>query len=162
MAAAAPARKPAPARKAPARKAPAKKVAPTRKAPPRGHLIPVAVGRTAVAVSRVPDTRPIVGLTRGRAWIAVLGLLLIGIVGLNVATLGVTERATRIDQQIQTLERENSILRTRVERRLSSQRVEQAAALLGMSAPSADDIRRGEAGPEAVREAVRRLAAASG
>jgi hypothetical protein len=125
----------------------------------RGHLIPLAVGRTAVAMSHIPDTRAIVGLTRGRAWIAVLGVLLIGIVGLNVATLGLNATATNIDQQTQTLEQENSILRARLERRLSSQRVQQAAAWLGLSAPSADDLRHVEFGPKAVEEAARRLAA---
>ena len=159
MAAAATARKAsAPARRAPARRAPARSANPR----PNGHLIPLAVGRTAVAVSHLPDTRAIVGLTRGRAWIAVLGILLIGIVGLNVATLGLTAAAGEIDEQIQTLEQENSILRTRLEQRLSSPRVQQAAAVMGLSRPAAEDIYDAEAGPEAVRAAARRLAGASG
>ena len=89
----APARKPAsggaragaaaPARKPPARK-PATRRAPARRAPQRGRagrlqaggqLIPIAVGRTAVAVRQLPDSGLVVRMTRGRAWIAVLGSL---------------------------------------------------------------------------------------
>ena len=70
----------APARRAPARKSPA----PVRR--PGGHLIPIAVG-TASAVGRLPDSGLMVRLTRGRAWIGVLGVLLTGIVALNVITL---------------------------------------------------------------------------
>ena len=85
MAAAATARAAAPAR-APRRKPPAR----PRKAPPArrpgGQLIPIAVG-TATAVRNLPDSGLIVRLTRGRAWIGVLGVLLVGIVTLNVITL---------------------------------------------------------------------------
>ncbi len=98
--AAAPART-APARKAPARKAPTRKPAP-RKAParrPGGQLIPIAVG-TATAVRNLPDSSLIVRMTRGRAWIAVLGVLLVGIVGLNVVTLSLAANAGHIDQNI--------------------------------------------------------------
>jgi hypothetical protein len=147
----------APARRGSTRRPPAARAAPSPAG--RGHLIPLAVGRTAVAVSHIPDTRAIVGLTRGRAWIAVLGVLLTGIVGLNVATLGLNATATDVDQQIQTLEQENSILRARLEKRLSSQRVQQAAASLGLSVPSATDIHHVEVGTGVVEEAARRLAA---
>jgi hypothetical protein len=155
-AATAPKAKAAPRRRS-TRRAPASRAAGA--AAGRGHLIPLAVGRTAVAVSHIPDTRAIVSLTRGRAWIAVLGMLLIGIVGLNVATLGLNATATDVDRQIQTLEQENSILRARLEKRLSSQRVQQAAASLGLSTPSATDIHHVEIHPGTVEEAARRLAA---
>ena len=52
---------------------------------PGGQLIPIAVG-TAAAVRDLPDSSLIVRLTRGRAWIGVLGVLLVGIVALNVVT----------------------------------------------------------------------------
>ena len=88
--AAAPARK-APARKAPARKpAPARRRAPTRR--PGGQLIPLAVG-TATAVRHLPDSSLMVRMTRGRAWIGVLGVLLVGIVALNVVTLSLAATA---------------------------------------------------------------------
>jgi hypothetical protein len=120
------------------------------------------VGRTAVAVSHIPDTRAIVGLTRGRAWIAVLGVLLIGIVGLNVATLGLTATAGKVEEQIQALETENSVLRTRLAQKLSSPRVQSEAAALDLAMPAPGEINDRPAGQEAVAEAARRLAAASG
>lgn len=130
--------------------------------PPGGHLIPIAVGRTAVAVRQLPDTRAIVGLTRGRVWIAVLGILLIGIVALNVATLGLGTSAGKIDGQIQTLRQENSVLRARVAERLSHERVQGAAYSLGLSVPAPRDVGYREAGPKAIEDAARRIAAASG
>jgi hypothetical protein len=161
MAAAAPARKTAPARRPAPRPRPQRRRAnlPT---PPGGHLIPVAVGRTAVAVRQLPDTRPIVRLTRGRAWIALLGVLLVGIVALNVATLSLTATSGKVTQQAQTLQQENSVLRARLARRLSTARVKHEAAALGLGAPSPDEINYRAASPDAVKAAVKRLAATSG
>ena len=120
------------------------------------------MGRTAVAVRHLPDTRPIVRLTRGRAWIALLGVLLIGIVALNVATLSLTATSGKITQQAQKLQQENSVLRARLAQRLSNQRVKHEAAALGLGAPSPDEIYYRAAGPDAVKTAVKRLAATSG
>ena len=171
MATAAPAK--APARKAPARKAPARK-APARKSPAkksagaarargvpaaRPHLVPLAVGHTAAAVRGLPDCRPVVGLTRGRAWIGLLGLLLAGIVALNVVTLNLTATAGDIEAQRQTLREENSLLQRRLAERLSNGRVEGAAASLGFERPDGRDINFATAGPEAVKIAAERLAA---
>lgn len=163
----------APAR-APARKAPAPRRAPTRRlrtapkrrrsvhipTPPGGSLIPLAVGRTATAVRHLPDTGLVVQMTRGRAWIAVLGLLLAGIVALNVATLSFTAASGRIDQQIQTLDQENSVLRTRLAQKLSTSRVRHEASSLGLVVPPAADVSYRNAGEVSVAEAARRLAGA--
>ena len=105
--------RPAPASKAasPARKtAPARRGAPARR--PGGQLIPLAVG-TATAVRHLPDSSLMVRMTRGRAWIGVLGVLLAGIVALNVVTLSFAASAGQIDQNIEALEQENSILSSR-------------------------------------------------
>ena len=119
MAAAATARRTAaaPAR-APRRKRPALTVAPARKPTPRkapvrrpgGQLIPIAVG-TATAVRNLHDSSLMVRLTRGRAWIGVLGVLLVGIVALNVMTLSLAAGSGHVDQNIQALDEENSFLR---------------------------------------------------
>lgn len=158
MAAAAPAR--SPARRAPARKAPPRRAPARRRQPARGHLIPVAVGRTAVAVGHLPDSGLMVRMTRGRAWIAVLGLLLAGIVALNVATLSFTAASGRIDQQLQTLDQENSVLRTRLAQRLSNERVHDEAASLGLVVPPAGEVSYRDAGEVAIAEAAQRLAGA--
>lgn len=155
--AAAPARKPAPPLRAvPARKAPARR-APVRR--PGGQLIPFAVG-TASAVGRLPDSGLMVRMTRGRAWIGVLGLLLTGIVALNVITLSFAASAGRIDQSIQALEQENSVLRSRDAQRSGVSRVRRDAAALGLTVPTADRVAYLEASRQAVQTAARRLAAA--
>lgn len=133
--------------------------APRRSAPPGGHLIPLAVGRTAVAVRQLPDSGPIKHLTRGRAWIALLGGLLIGIVALNVGTLSLTATAGKVEDNIQTLSQENSVLRARQARLLANGRVRSAAASIGFAAPAPDAITYRDAGRDAIAAAARRLSA---
>jgi hypothetical protein len=146
------------ARAAPARRAPARK----RPAPglrPAGHLIPIAVG-TASAVGRLPDSGLVVRLTRGRIWIGVLGLLLAGIVALNVITLSIAATAGHVDQNIQALDRENSILRGRDAQLSTTERVRSDAAALGLSASTEEDVGYVQAGPDDAKIAAQRLAAA--
>ncbi len=185
MAAAAPARAPAPARKtkpapsprrkrpalapAPSRKpatrkgaAPARKPAAPRRSParrPGGQLVPIAVG-TAAAVRGLPDSSLIVRLTQGRAWIGLLGVLLAGIVALNVITLSLAATAGQVDQNIQALDQENSILRSRDAQKSGAARIRHDAATLGLSAVAIDEVGYVEAGPDDVTTAARRLAAA--
>lgn len=147
MAAAAPARKAAPARR----------VAPVRR--PGGQLIPIAVG-TATAVRNLPDSSLIVRMTRGRAWIAVLGVLLVGIVGLNVVTLSLAASAGHIDQNIMALDEENSFLRGLDAQRSGAGRIRHDAAGLGLSAAALDQVGSVQASPDDVETAARRLAAA--
>jgi hypothetical protein len=172
---AAPAPKPSrttpPARRkaAPVRRAAAARPAPVRaphRAKPRtrlpggGQLIPLAVGRTAVAVSQLPDSGLVVRMTRGRAWIGVLGVLLAGIVALNVITLSFAASSSRIDEQITTLEEENSILRGRDARLSGVGRVRIAAGQLGLAMPSSEETRIVSAKRGDVATAAQRLAAA--
>jgi hypothetical protein len=154
----------APARTAPARKAPARKPAPTRRKAtptrrPGGQLIPIAVG-TATAVRNLPDSSLMVRMTRGRAWIGVLGVLLVGIVALNVITLSLTASAGHIDQNIQALDEENSVLRSRDAQRSGAGRISHDAAELGLSAAAVDQVGLVQAGSQDVETAARRLAAA--
>jgi hypothetical protein len=113
-------------------------------------------------VRALPDSGLVVRLTRGRAWIAALGLLLTGIVALNVVNLSLGAKQGKIGQEAQILEQENSALRARLAHRLSSGRVRNAAASLGMTSPAAADITYRDASPNAVRLAVSRLAAGFG
>jgi hypothetical protein len=150
-AAAAPAR--APRRKAPARS----RRAPVRR--PGGQLIPLAVG-TASAVRNLPDSGLIVRLTHGRAWIAVLGVLLVGIVTLNVITLSLAADAGHVDQNIQALEQENTLLRSRDAERSGAARVRHDAASLGLGAAPTSEVGYVRAEPSDVVTAAHRLAAA--
>jgi hypothetical protein len=150
--AAAPARKPAPSRKpAPARKAPSRR--------PGGQLIPLAVG-TATAMRNLPDSGLMVRLTRGRAWIAVLGVLLAGIVTLNVITLSLAAGAAHVDQNVQALEEENGVLQARDAARSGAARVRHDAAGLGLSAAAGDEVEYVRASRSDVAAAASRLAGA--
>jgi hypothetical protein len=166
MAAAATARKAAPPAPARRRRRPALTVAPARKPAPRkaptrrpgGQLIPIAVG-TANAVLELPDSSLMVRMTRGRAWIAVLGVLLVGIVALNVITLSLAAGAGHIDRNIQALDEENSILRSRDAQKSGAGRIRHDAAGLGLSAAAVDQVGAVRASPDDVETAARRLAA---
>ncbi|HEU4737809.1 MAG TPA: hypothetical protein VFS54_01870 [Solirubrobacterales bacterium] len=163
----APARKPkaravaAPA-KAPARRAPARKPAPKRRTVSTQPRLVVAAGRTAVAVRQLPDSSLVVRMTRGRAWIAVLGLLLVGIVALNVATLSFAATAGQIDEQITALEKENSMLESREAQHFSTARVRNQGAALGLAMPNLEEPGVIEYEPGDVATAAERLAAAGG
>ena len=157
----APARKP-PARKPPARRAPARKSVPARPSPGRRagrQLVPIAVG-TAAAVGKLPDSSLIVRLTQGRAWICLLGVLLAGIVALNVITLSLAATAGHVDQNIQALRTENSILGPRDAQRSGAARVRHEGASLGLSTVAIEEVGYVEAEPGDVARAARRLAAA--
>jgi len=160
--AAAPART-VPARTAPARKTPARKQAPSRRrAParrPGGQLIPIAAG-AATAVRQLPDSSLMVRMTSGRLWIGVLGVLLAGIVAVNVVTLSIAASAGHIDQNIQALEQENSILRGIDARRSGSARIRHDAAAAGLVTATTDQVGVVQTGPHDVSIAAQRLAAA--
>jgi hypothetical protein len=160
MAAAATARQAAPAR-APRRKraAPARprRAAPTRR--PGGQLIPLAVG-TASAVRGLPDSSLIVRMTRGRTWIAVLGVLLAGIVALNVVTLSLAAAGGHIDENIQALDEENSILRSRDAQKSGAGRIRHDAAALGLSPAAVERAGALRFSSRDVDVAAQRLAAA--
>jgi hypothetical protein len=115
-----------------------------------------------VALRALPDSGLVVRLTRGRAWIGVLSVLLTGIVALNVISLSLSASQGRISRQAAILEQENSALRARLAHRLSNGRVRNAAASIGMTSPSPGEISYRDASAEAVRLAARRLAAGFG
>jgi hypothetical protein len=187
MAVAAPARKAPPARAPQRKRAPTPKAAPrsmrlasaparARPAPARaprrarpksrraagGQLIPLAVGRTAIAVGHLPDTGLVIRMTRGRAWIGVLGVLLAGIVTLNVITLSFAASTGRIFEGIEALESDNSVVKSRDAHRYGVARIRREAAAQGLAMPTANQVRYLRAAPNDVEIAARRLAAAGG
>lgn len=156
----APTRKPA---RKPARKAPAR--APQRAKPkvrrnPGARVIPLA-GRTAVAVAQLPDSGLIVRMTRGRLWIGVLGVLLVGIVALNVVNLSFSANAAKIDGQISALQEENHVLEARQATLYSVSRLQQSGRELGYVQSSMGDGYFVEYNRETLANAAQRLAAAS-
>lgn len=135
---------------------------PMRAAPRRsaGHLIPVAVGRTAIAVGQLPESGLVHRLTRGRAWIAVLGVLLIGIVALNVLTLSFDASISKTERRALDLEQRNSALRAGLAQKLSHGRVEATAVNLGLVRPATDEYVYRDARGASASAAAERVAAA--
>jgi hypothetical protein len=175
MAATATARKTAPratartrraARPAPVRAArPVPRRAPRPAPRPVPRLVPVAVGRTALAVSGLADSGLVLRLTRSRIWIGLLGTLLVGIVALNVLALSLNASSSKTAALADELRSENSALTTQIAGGLTNERVQQAAARLGLIVPEPGailflDRRRGDAAAAADR--LRRGAIAIG
>jgi hypothetical protein len=168
MAVAAPARRsralpaPVPSRTtAPRRNAPVRKPAPRRAPAERPKLVVVA-GRSAAAVRQLPDSSLVVRMTRGRLWIGVLGVLLVGIVALNVATLSFAASSGKIDEAITALEKENSMLESREAQHYSTARIRGEAAELGLAMPNTEAPQLIEAKRGGAAAAAARLSAAGG
>lgn len=92
---------------------------------------------------RVRAARPAVlldRLLRGRAWVALIAVLLTGIVFLNVALLEINGSIARMDARAAALKRENADLRMRVARLGSSERIRRAAAAEGFVAAAPGDV----------------------
>ncbi|HEV2771942.1 MAG TPA: hypothetical protein VGV57_03825 [Thermoleophilaceae bacterium] len=71
------------------------------------------------------------GLLRGRVWVALIAVLLTGIVFLNVALLELNGGIARTDARLSELRGENAVLRLRVARLASSERIRRAAEARG-------------------------------
>jgi hypothetical protein len=170
----------APARKAASRKAstaaPARKpsrngllTAPSRhKAAPRrrARVLPYAAGtagRAAVAVTQLPESGLIHRLTRGRAWIGLLGVLLVGIVALNVVTLSFAASSGKVEAVNAALSKENSVLQGLAAKKYGQERMRHEAAKRGLALPTEADAQPQliTARPTDVAEAAARLKAAS-
>jgi hypothetical protein len=96
-------------------------------------------------------------LLRGRAWIWLIGLLLGGIVAVQVSLLKLNSGISRAVETTNTLQRRNSALEAEIARLDSGERIRTAALGAGMVDPSAGDTRylRARAGDAAL--AARRV-----
>ena len=100
------------------------------------RLVPLAVGRTAGAVSGLAESGLVHRLTRGRLWIGALTTLLVGIVSLNVLALSLNASSSKVGRQADALKREISALRAQIATNgASNQRIQAAAAKLGLIVP---------------------------
>jgi len=92
----------------------------------------------------------------------VIGVLLIGIVAINVVTVSYGAMSSRIGTDIAELQRQNSILTSQVTNSLSMPRVRSEALAAGMTAPATDEIVYREFDPADFAAAAQRLAAEGG
>jgi cell division protein FtsL len=136
---------------APARRAP---VAPPRRAPlrrpveapKREHALPVPRGAAVLDA-----------LLRGRAWIALVFVLLVGIVFLNVNLLRMNRQIAAASARSDAVKVQNARLRTDLARLGSSERVQRVAAERGLVLPAPGEVRYLKSAPraDAARAAAR-------
>src|SRR4051794_30231131 len=88
----------------------------------------------------LPEHRMVDRLLRGRAWIWVIGVMLGGIVAMQVSLLKLNSGISRAVEQAGTLERVNADLETQVARMSSSERIQATAERKGMVEPPAGDV----------------------
>jgi cell division protein FtsL len=77
----------------------------------------------------------------GRIWIGLVGVLLAGIVFFNVDLLRMNREITHMADKAAQLKRENARLREDVAGLANSERIQQAAAELGLVLPAPADVR---------------------
>lgn len=104
---------------------------------------------TAVADARLLDR-----LIRGRAWIAVIGVMLMGLVFVQVSMLRMNTGIGRDVATAAQLERSNQALRNTVATLASGDRIEAGAARLGMVMPAAGQVHYLRAGEATARTAA--------
>jgi cell division protein FtsL len=138
----------APSRRQPAHRKPAPAKRPVRRA--SGQAAPSRASRKAPR--RAPRTaqrgvalplgaRMLDAVLSGRIWIGLVGVLLAGIVFFNVDLLRMNREITQMADQAAQLKRENARLRQDVAGLANSERIQQAAAELGLVLPAPDEVR---------------------
>jgi cell division protein FtsL len=140
--------------------APRAKTAPARRAPARrvsGHARPAARVATLPRGARILDA-----LLTGRIWIGLIGVLLAGIVFFNVDLLQMNRDITQMADKATQIKRENDRLRHDYARLASSERIQEAAAALGLVYPAAGEVRYLESKPKSdAHNASKRIIAPS-
>src|SRR3954452_24401903 len=97
--------------------------------------------RLARSGGRNVDARFLDRLLRGRVWIALVALRLLGIVFIQVSMLRLNAGITRAITSAETLHRQTSTLRAGISKLDSSERIADAAKTFGMIQPAAGTVR---------------------
>ena len=125
---------------------------------PRPVAPPAAPHRLRLGPLRaLPEHRVLDRLLRSRLWIWALGLLLGGIVAMQVSLLKLNSGISRAVETTTTLERQNAGLEAAIARLSSPDRIESGANTLGMLMPAAGDVRYLTSGSQDAAKAVRRM-----
>jgi cell division protein FtsL len=102
-------------------------------------------------------------LLSGRAWIVLIGVLLVGIVFFNVDLLRMNREIAVTADKSSSLKRDNARLRQEAALLGSSERIQEAAGRLGLVLPAAGDVRYLKAHPGFdARKAARLIVAPTG
>ena len=86
-------------------------------------------------IRALPETRVVDGLLRGRAWIWLIGVLLGGIVAMQVSLLKLNTGISRAVTTVATLERQNAAFEADIARASSGDLVRSTATAKGMVTP---------------------------
>jgi cell division protein FtsL len=159
-AAPAPARQPARRQPAPARQPSRRPAAPTRR-PQRRVSGGSTARRRRSGTNRLPlGARLLDALLSGRVWIGLVGVLLAGIVFFNVDLMRMNREITHVADRAAAVKRENASLRQEVAQLANSERIQEAAAQLGLVLPAPDQVRYLKANPRVdARTASKRIIA---
>jgi hypothetical protein len=115
--------------------------------------------RLAGAAHAVAEHRWLDRLIRGRMWIGIVGVGLIGIVFMQVSMLRLNAGIGRAVDQASTLERQNAALQASISQLSAGDRIEVAAGRLGLVAPAAGTARFLDARGVSARRAAARISA---
>jgi hypothetical protein len=111
-----------------------------RRLPPASPALGPFAQRALSAARTLRDSHAVDRLVRGRAWIGLLGVLLIALVGLNVSLLKLNSAAGRNAEWARKLRVENADLRARASRLHSAAHIQAEGGKLGLVMPAAADV----------------------
>ncbi len=103
---------------------------------------PIRRGSTGVfeRIRALPETRVVDGLLRGRAWIWLIGILLGGIVAMQVSLLKLNAGISNAVTTASTLERQNADIEAEIAKLSSVERVRDTAVAGDMVTPAPGDV----------------------
>lgn len=120
--------------------APGRVHAPRRPASRQASGTPL-LARSAAFVRALPDHSLLDRIVRGRAWIPLIGILLAGIVAMQVEVLKLNAGIGRSLVRGSALQSQNALLRAQVATLADDQRIESKAAQMGMVMPAPGSIK---------------------
>jgi hypothetical protein len=113
--------------------------------------------RLAHAGARIGDARVLDRLVRGRAWIAIVAVGLMGIVFMQVSMLRLNAGIGNAVTTAETLHRQNASMRAEISELDAGERVMQTAGATGMIEPPAGDVNYLDARRADARAAARNI-----
>jgi hypothetical protein len=120
--------------------APGRVDAPRRPASRQASGTPL-LARSVAFVRALPDHSLLDRIVRGRAWIPLIGILLAGIVAMQVEVLKLNAGIGRSVVRGSALQSQNALLRAQVATLADDQRIESKAAQMGMVMPAPGSIK---------------------
>lgn len=145
---------------APPRTAPARSPRSRPRSRPAAARAPWRI-RSAAYLRGLPDHALLDRIIRGRVWIPLFGVLLVGIVAMQVEVLKLNAGIGRSLEHASALQSQNELLRASVTRLSDEQRIERMAAGMGMVMPAPDQMRFVRSGPTSVEHALDSIKAPS-